>query len=582
MTVKERLDYIIQSKRCHNCLGPHRTSSCLSKVTCFKCRKYHHTTLHISTTGSQSRKTNNKGDQSNWKTTAATFRPQQSTQSESTQFTTQRNISNNGQNSSNMQMVRNETIGTINGNNAYITTGNRESPKRQLHSVALLATAYVRVKSRNGALQTIRCLIDPGSEASFISTNAVQILKLQKHKNEAQIIGIGQSQSGSSQHMVFCELRPRFQSSFMINAALHVLPRISNSIPKEKIHNSLITEWNDIQFADPHFSNPGPIDMLLGVDIYKDIILDGVRRSSNGITAQNSEIGWLLYGNVKNISPSLQITSLTITINDEQSLSRFWELEEAADERRCSPEHELCERHYQSTHTRNRDGSYTVRLPFKSDAENLGLSKKQAVARLLQIERKFETNPSMEQNYKEFIREYIKLGHMKTAEAQPLNGIQVFLPHQCVIKADSTTTSTRVVFDGSAKTSTGYSLNDVLHSGPKIQQDLTDILFRWRKHRVALTADIEKMYRQIKIAEEDQPYHKIVWRFSKDEPIQEFQLTTSTYGTVPAAYLAIRTLHQLAEDEEKNFPRVAQIAKKDFYVDDLLTGADSVEVAEQL
>lgn len=334
----------------------------------------------------------------------------------------------------------------------------------------------------------------------------------------------------------------------MINAALHVLPRISNSIPKEKIHNSLITEWNDIQFADPHFSNPGPIDMLLGVDIYKDIILDGVRRSNNGITAQNSEIGWLLYGNVKNISPSLQITSLTITINDEQSLSRFWELEEAADERRCSPEHELCERHYQSTHTRNRDGSYTVRLPFKSDAENLGLSKKQAVARLLQIERKFETNPSMEQNYKEFIREYIKLGHMKTAEAQPLNGIQVFLPHQCVIKADSTTTSTRVVFDGSAKTSTGYSLNDVLHSGPKIQQDLTDILIRWRKHRVALTADIEKMYRQIKIAEEDQPYHKIVWRFSKDEPIQEFQLTTLTYGTAPAAYLAIRTLHQLAED----------------------------------
>ncbi|XP_044757810.1 uncharacterized protein LOC123315965 [Coccinella septempunctata] len=133
-----------------------------------------------------------------------------------------------------------------------------------------------------------------------------------------------------------------------------------------------------------------------------------------------------------------------------------------------------------------------------------------------------------------------------------------------------------------AKTSTGLSLNDILHTGPKLQQDLIDILIRWRKHKIAITADIEKMFRQVKLDRENQPLYSILWRNTKDEPIQTYELTTVTYGTAPAAYLAIRTMRQLAIDEKKNHHLAAEIVLRDFYVDDLLSGADTIEEARHI
>jgi hypothetical protein len=77
--------------------------------------------------------------------------------------------------------------------------------------------------------------------------------------------------------------------------------------------------------------------------------------------------------------------------------------------------------------------------------------------------------------------------------------------------------------------------------GPRLQQELSDILLRWRKYKIAFTADIEKMYRQIKIHEDDQPFQRILWRFNLKEKVEEYQLTTVTYGTASAPYLAVRT-----------------------------------------
>ncbi|XP_051157420.1 uncharacterized protein LOC127279229 [Leptopilina boulardi] len=87
-----------------------------------------------------------------------------------------------------------------------------------------------------------------------------------------------------------------------------------------------------------------------------------------------------------------------------------------------------------------------------------------------------------------------------------------FIPHHSIIKESSLTTKLRVVFDASAKTSTGKSLNDVLMVGPNVQEDLFSLLVRFRSHKYAITADIEKMYRQIIIHPKDRKYQKILWR----------------------------------------------------------------------
>ena len=80
-----------------------------------------------------------------------------------------------------------------------------------------------------------------------------------------------------------------------------------------------------------------------------------------------------------------------------------------------------------------------------------------------------------------------------------------------MIRPDKETTKTRIVFDASAKCN-GVSLNDVIHQGPKLQQDLFDLLLRFRRFPVAVVCDIAEMYFRIGIASEDKPYHRFVWK----------------------------------------------------------------------
>ncbi|XP_055632363.1 uncharacterized protein LOC129772869 [Toxorhynchites rutilus septentrionalis] len=154
-----------------------------------------------------------------------------------------------------------------------------------------------------------------------------------------------------------------------------------------------------------------------------------------------------------------------------------------------------------------------------------------------------------------------------------------YLPHHPVFKTSSFTTKVRVVFDASCKTSSGFSVNDLQLVGPVVQEDLLSIHIRFRIHRIAFVADVEKMYRQILLHQPFRRYQLILWRSSPDQPIATYELQTVTYGFASSPFLATRTLQQIAQDASKTYPAAAAVAQKDFYVDDFLSGADTVESA---
>lgn len=89
----------------------------------------------------------------------------------------------------------------------------------------------------------------------------------------------------------------------------------------------------------------------------------------------------------------------------------------------------------------------------------------------------------------------------------------------------------RVVFDGSAKKSSGLSLNDVLKVGPCVQDDLFSILVRFRQYDVVITSDIAKMYCQINILPQQRDLQRILWRPNANSELDHYRLNTVTYGT---------------------------------------------------
>ena len=172
--------------------------------------------------------------------------------------------------------------------------------------------------------------------------------------------------------------------------------------------------------------------------------------------------------------------------------------------------------------------------------------------------------------------EYESLGHMQPANINisSLNSEYYVIPHHPIWQQGPKGYKLRVVFDASAKTDNGVSLNEVLHVGPTLQNDITNVINYFRNHRFVITGDIEKMYRQILINPDDWKFQIILWRASKDRPIKPYFLKTVTYGQACSPYLSLRTVQELINQEGGNYPRASEILTNGRYVDDIFLGHD--------
>ena len=155
-------------------------------------------------------------------------------------------------------------------------------------------------------------------------------------------------------------------------------------------------------------------------------------------------------------------------------------------------EKQACEQHFITHTTQQQDLRFVVKLSTKMDSKQLGSSRFCVEFRLHAIAHRLERDPKLKVQYNNFMKEYEELGHIEPVKSQEGRQTCYFLPHHQVFKETSTTTKTRVVFDGGAKTSNGLSLNDILQVGPTVQQDLYSIVLRFTTHQVCFTADIEK------------------------------------------------------------------------------------------
>ncbi|XP_069967556.1 uncharacterized protein [Bactrocera oleae] len=378
-------------------------------------------------------------------------------------------------------------------------------------------------------------------------------------------------------------MQAAFDNSSNFKLEAFVVPKITSVTPDTKINAEAWSHLKDLPLADPTFGTPGQVDLLLGADVLTDIFQEGlIQGSPEKPCALNTRLGWVVFGPVTSSADTTSHTSLTAKCVNEQRLDKllrsFWELEEPT--LISEVQVDDCEKIFNDTVTRTSDGRYQVQILFRPDAPALGESHQSAVRQFLQLERHLLNDPCLREQYITFMREYIALDHMEVSR-ETFIGKETgyFIPHHAV------TTKFRVVFNASAKTSNGTSLNDTQFSGPQLHANIVDILNRFRKFNVAITADVKKMFRQILIDTRHRKWQRILWRESPDEPLQVYELKTVTYGMACSPFNAIRALRQCANDNYKVIydPSRAAAARHSilykFYVDDYLDSVDSDELA---
>ena len=290
-----------------------------------------------------------------------------------------------------------------------------------------------------------------------------------------------------------------------IEVNLHLIPNFSKTVPDKEIDISTMRHVNKLNLADPAFNVSNKVDLLLGADVIEDILLDN-KIKDNCLCFRESVFGWVVSGPVYLSGSNNVVSHMTTTRNFDsyQLLLKFWEKESVPETRHLTMDERRCKKHFDSTRKRNEDGRFVVQMPFKDGPHNLGLSKANAMKRFIRLEHTLRNNVDLFRKYSAFIQEFIDLGHLEKVQPGEINNSPNFyLPHHCVLKEDGTTSKLRVVFDASAKTTTGFSLNDCLLVGPTFQDNLFNILVRFRFFKIALSADVAKMYRQVELKKAD-------------------------------------------------------------------------------
>lgn len=203
-------------------------------------------------------------------------------------------------------------------------------------------------------------------------------------------------------------------------------------------------------------------------------------------------------------------------------------------------------------HSRQR---WTLCGKIAKELSDLSASRHAAMRALAHMERRFRRDDTLKRMYAEFMCQYKELGHMSLADRFDQNSRRMcYLPHHGMMRESSVSTKLRVV---SSRFGNASGID-------------------------VLATDVEKIYRQILIHSSDRDLQRIIWRSHAKGVIHDYKLNTVMYGLVCAPFLVIRTLLQLAADETENYPLGAAVLKRDVYVDNILTSADTMEEANQL
>lgn len=554
LDIEARRDFVHRNKLCFNCLGSnHLVYSCRQSTRCKICKKRHHSLLH-SSNNAFTQKSGDAGED--------------------------RSADQNVISSSSAALKQDES----NLINCFMSDS----------SHILLATALVKAESKNGTDMVLRCLLDQGSQASFITESTVQLLGLKKLPIKGHVSGLGGNKTSTLalKSMVILKIQSRTDPSFILEVKAHVLRKLTTLLPERRVPLHMFSVLPSEGLADPTFGTPSKIDLLLGAEVYSQIITEGlIKGSASQPLAQNTKLGWILSGGIsackENTPGSYSVVSFHSSIEDDDIIRKFWELESensSYNGKKYPTDEELkCEHLFCTTTKRDRTGRFIVKLPFKSEDPRCKYNGSREIAhkQFLNLEKRFLNNSDLKEQYASVIKQYIDLEHIEPV-GNIKNPCAVYLPHHAVIRDDKSTTKFRVVFNGSCRGKNGFALNDDLIVGPNLQMDLRHIIMRWRRHPVCITADIVKMFRQIKVSEDDVDFQRFWWRENPEDEVQHFRHLRVTFGTSSAPYLAVRCLQQLAYDNGDKFPLTKERILKDFYMDDLMTGGESVEEGEKV
>ncbi len=416
--VDRRNKLVREHRLCLNCFsGRHGCKNCPSRFTCKTCGSKHHTLLHKD---------------------RETATPTQS------------------------------SVGTVSADQSMIKAPPEPEPLQdppQPLSPCFPHTLTATLE--NGPRTTkARVMLDSGADVSLMTEKLATTLGLKRYPQP--MVLSGNFAKVTSEFYVVTNLFSHSRDFKSRPISFIVVPKLRKaSIPDDP---DALTQSPVLQqaplLADPDFG--ADVDIYLGSLDIVSCITDGPS-VADGLSIYHSPFGLCVSGPRSSSTSTTASTLATSAVPDDlpDALAKLWELDQVPEAPILSPDDVQAVQHFHDN-VRRVDGRFSVSVPRVNSPRELGDSRRQALKRLFSNERSLSAKGKLEA-FNVVLREYVDLGH---AQIIPRHELSIrphyYLPVHGIFKASSTTTKCRAVFDASAVSSTGTSLNDTLLTGPNL------------------------------------------------------------------------------------------------------------------
>lgn len=481
LTNTERIDFLKSKGLCFGCLTfGHLSKNCKKRLKCQICSRLHPDILHVK-----------KEDDSASET-----------------------VENN---------TENDIVSS-----AYLSLGQESCGNTGAgEEECVLAVVPVKLKSKKSEryVETY-AFIDPGSTATFCTEDIQRKLNLKGKSTQFLLDTMAQDNSDSHKLMKSVVLSDLEVCGLEENTYIE-LPKVftHSHIPVKKDNipqQEDIAQWQYLKDVRlPHIT--AKVGMLIGANVPKAIEpWQVINSDGKGPYAVKTALGWVIYGPLRRDDGPKTDSGKLHSYTANRTLVR--EIEELLvkqyytdfPERSCDEKEEMSQddrrfMHLVSSSAKLVDVHYSLRLPLRNENTKMPNNRCMAQHRAENLKRKLKKNPDFHKDYIKFMRDIIDKGYAEKIPAEQLsrNDGRVWnIPHHGVYHPKKK--KIRVVFDCKA-TYQGVSLNEQLLQGPDLTNNLIGVLLRFREHPVALMADVESMFYQLRIPEEDTDLLRFLW-----------------------------------------------------------------------
>ncbi|MEO1301205.1 MAG: DUF1759 domain-containing protein, partial [Bacteroidota bacterium] len=496
------------------------------------------------------------------------------------------------------------------------------------HLLPVLSLKFFGTGNRSSV---IRCLIDTGSERSYIAADLVKLLRGDTQYVASQYT-INTFLGSAPRSFGECQLRVQLPGRKLTLANVLIVPDFKIELNVGQlplaINNILQSGVNLAETSLAWMGESVPIMGLIGVDLLQKFSEFSLTSCMKGAAFSTCD-GLIPFGCVDNFlhrgqilpayHPSQLVEEVPVNLNEsniaqeydrsletyvnfvlepqktyasaleplfpessvEQGLESMFSVDSLGHNEEVESDYDrLCIKKFQQGISLQ-NGRYHVELPWKEELiEKVPSNHKIALAVMNRVESDLDRKGLLA-SYQEVFCQQLSEGIIEEIEVQPKDYDKyIWIPHRPVIKTDeNVTTKIRPVFNCSLKVNSSPSLNEAAYPGVNLIKELVQMSLYFRSNKYTLLSDIKQAFLQIRLAKEsDKNRFCFFMRFGKR--LVAFRYTTILFGFNASPFILSYVLkHHANTCPNDEFSR---ILKDNFYVDNMMFTSNNPKYLQQV